>query len=369
MLAPPFPEPSQDELLASSPVAVRELASGIDALYLSGRADLSDRLFQDLARLRARAEVMDEPQPLSVAGEEFLVAPRSHGKYRYKLRHRFGIVGITDSTNLPAIRVEPLAEQLHAVGPEATFAFWLEIGDYLAGGPVWWSVSRLDLFCDVQGWQVTGDDRHRFVCRAKRRDLHEEGHAFTGFEFGRRSSNTICARIYDKTLDIEHKGSDWWYEVWGDRFDRDRQVLRVEFELGRKGLTSFGIDTPAHAFDRSPGVWAGLTADWLSYRAPTNDDTRARWPEALEWEAVQGASLAHGAVGLARIAAAKRKGNLRVITAGLVGYLASVGAILGLPDADATLAAARRIVTDDVIRRGIPFESRIADRAAALGAL
>jgi hypothetical protein len=53
----------------------------------------------------------------------------------------------------------------------------------------------------------------------------------------------------------------------------------------------------------------------------------------------------------------------------LVGYLASVGAALNLPDLDSTLGAVRRLATDDEIRRGISFAGRIADRVEALGYL
>ena len=348
---------------------VREVASGIDALYLSGSTDLSTRLFADLAALRTAAQEADQPQPLMLGGEEFQVEPAPFGKYRYRLRHPWGLVGVTESKRLPALRVQPFAEFLHAVGPSEALRFFGGVGEYLAAGPVHWGLSRLDLFCDVQGWALAGDDRHRFVCQSRRRDLHEEGQALTGFEFGRRSTKTICARIYDKTLQVQLKGLDWWYEIWGDRFDPERQVLRVEFEIGREGLTSFAIDTPDDGLRLASAVWASVCGDWLSYKTPTSDQTPSRWPEATEWATIRGASVAGDAVGLARIRAGKRQGNLRVLTAALVGYLASVGAVLDLTDADSTLGAVRRLVADDEIRRGIPFPRRIADRAAALGSL
>ena len=71
----------------------------------------------------------------------------------------------------------------------------------------------VDVFADMQGWDLRPEDRYDFVSRASRRDTHEDSDALTGFEFGRRSSKTIMARLYDKTLDVKHKGADWWPAV------------------------------------------------------------------------------------------------------------------------------------------------------------
>ena len=223
---------------------VKELTSGVDALYLSGRAQLSASLFEVLEERRLAAEAADEPVPLNVAGVEFFVHPRAFGKYRYRLTHERGMVGVTTSENLPALRVQPRAEFLHGAGPLGVLEFFGDVGEYLAGGPVYWSLSRLDLFCDVQGWDLHGDERHRFMCRAQRRDLHEHGAEFGGFEFGRRTSQTVCARIYDKTRQIESKGLDYWPVIWGERYDRAKPVLRIEAEIGRQGLVEYGVDSP-----------------------------------------------------------------------------------------------------------------------------
>lgn len=51
--------------------AVVELASGVDALYLSGRAELSSALFEVLAERKVAAQEADAAVPLVLAGEEF----------------------------------------------------------------------------------------------------------------------------------------------------------------------------------------------------------------------------------------------------------------------------------------------------------
>jgi hypothetical protein len=346
--------------------SVRELASGIDALYLSGRTEFSDALFDMLEDRRQAATETDSPAAMRIAGEDFGVEPRSFGKYRYRLVHHSGLIGVTASEHLPSLRVQPRAEFLHAVGPRATLDFFSGIGEYLSGGrPVSWTLSRLDLFCDLQGWELRGDDRHRFVCRGMTRTTHEQSEEFTGFEFGKRSSKTVCARIYDKTKQISDKGLDWWPQMWGDRFNSAEPVVRIEFEVGRQGLVEFGIRTPHEGIEAAPRLWASVTADWLSYRTRTADRTKSRWPVAPEWTDVQGASLAADAIGLERVRSGRRQGELRKLLPHLVGYLASTGAIIGTDDLPSTLGAVRSLVASDEIRRGVDFSDRIAERAAA----
>ena len=337
-----------------------ELASGVDALYLSGRADLSPTLVATLEERRATAAETGTAAPIVLDGETFGVQPHSFGKHRFCLDHEAGRVGVTTSEHIPALRVQPRAELLHGVGPRVALGFFDQIGEYLAGGPVRWGLSRLDLFCDVQGWELTGDDRHNFVCRGQRRDTHEESEEFTGLEFGRRSTKTVCGRIYDKTRQVQDKGIDWWFEKWGDRFDRSRPVLRTEIEIGRQGLVEFGVDTPTDGLEAVGRLWASTTETWLTYRTPTADETKSRWPVAPEWAAIQRASLRGDAIGIDRVRAGQKRGDLRKLTPALVGYLARAAQIMGTSDLTSTLAAVRYIVANDEERRGVSFEDRVA---------
>jgi hypothetical protein len=83
------------------------------------------------------------------------------------------------------------------------------------GVDVGFTVSRIDLHADWQGWDVSGDDRHRFVCRAHDLATYEDNADLWGFSFGNRKSGSVTARIYDKTREIAGNGHDWWEELWG----------------------------------------------------------------------------------------------------------------------------------------------------------
>ncbi len=148
-----------------------ELASGIDALYVSGRAAIPPAFFERLEKSRQLAGLVNGPAPMLIADVPVNLLPHGFGRYRYCLRHRHGQVGLTPSAHLPAVRIQPRTEFLQAVGPRQAVAWFVDLltGDV---GPVRTTVSRLDLFADFQGWALSGDDRHRFVVRGRERDTY-----------------------------------------------------------------------------------------------------------------------------------------------------------------------------------------------------
>ncbi len=133
--------------------------------------------------------------------------PRKWGLYRYCLDHPYARFGFTPKDKIPAIRVQPRAEFLHGAGVDYVVE-WARSFLESVCGPVLLEVSRLDLFADFQGLSVSGDQRREFLCRADARHLFETAEEFNGLQIGSRSSGTIFARIYDKTIEsakIRHR--------------------------------------------------------------------------------------------------------------------------------------------------------------------
>lgn len=339
---------------------VRELASGVDAVYLSGRGLLEDELEQRLAAARAEAEASGRAQPVLLGGIEFDVASHGLGHYRYCLSHRHGQMGISPSSKLPPFRIQPRTEFLHGVGARNACEWFMELISREVGACVF-TVSRLDLYGDFQGWCPTGDDRHRFVTRSRERVTYEDGGDLTGFTFGRRKSGTIVARIYDKTRDADRKGADFWPDVWGRGFDRGQAVIRVEFELARTALRQYGLNTLDEVLDAVPALWASVTGEWLTYRSPTADETRARWPVAPEWQAVQRASVAGGSFGIERMYDGRKAGSIRRLMRMLTGLVAHYGALVGTDEIEATCARLAQSLRDVEHVSGRSFEDRVAE--------
>jgi hypothetical protein len=189
---------------------VRELASGVDALYLSGRCDLPETLVARLTAARELASDADGPVPFSFGGYDWLAQPYGlTRRYRFRLDHALAAIGFTTSEKLPSVRVQTRAEALHSPMGPAGVVRWITSALANEGISVAWTLSRLDLHADVQGWNPTGNDRHRFVCRAKKLATYEDDGTLSGWTFGHRKSKTVNGRVYDKTSEIAGNGHDW----------------------------------------------------------------------------------------------------------------------------------------------------------------
>jgi hypothetical protein len=304
---------------------LNEVASGVDAIYLSGRASLPDSLLARLEEARTVALELDGSPPFQFGALEMLLAPHAWGKHRYCLTHPYGRLGISPSLNIPAFRIQPRAEFVHGVGVRAAIQRFRDLIEDECG-IVKLQVSRIDLFADFQGWELSGDDRRAFVCRASDLGTFEENGTLNGLQFGKRSSGTVDARLYNKTKEMLTSGSDYWKEIWNDTYDEQCDVLRVEFEVLRGGLREFGLDSPDDVLDATGALWSYLTK-WLSYRTPTDDETRSRWPTAPEWEDVQRARIGEGVFGLERTYRGKQRGELAKMMPAFVGYVARFGAL------------------------------------------
>ncbi|MFH1330025.1 MAG: hypothetical protein ABIJ48_05150 [Actinomycetota bacterium] len=237
------------------PLAVRELASGIDALYLSGRARLSESLLSRLELGKSRAQASGEPVPFEFGGVGFELAPHGLGRYAYRLEHEHGLIGLTGSRRLPAVRVQLRAGFIHGLGAQAAAQAFVDLlGTGL--GQVELTVSRVDLFGDFQGWLFAAEDRTRFVTRATHRGTFGEHGELRGLLFGRRRGGALSARIYDKTAEMAATGATWLVDEWGAAYQPGQRVLRVEFEFGRTVFRELGVNTLDDLFDKLGGLWA-----------------------------------------------------------------------------------------------------------------
>ena len=270
---------------------VVELTSGVDALYLSGRAALSDDFLARLDALRRIADEQEGPVNLVLGGLEMQMQPRKWGLYRYCVDHPYARFGFSPKQRIPAIRVQPRAEFLHGAGVEEVVEWARHLLESECGA-VHLQVARIDLFADFQGWNISGDQRHEFLCRADARNLFETAQEFNGLKIGKRESGTISVRLYDKTVESAKTGTAYWKELWGEAYDPALPVLRVEFELHREVLRQFGVSTPEEVLGATGSMWHYLTHEWLTHRVPTDDETRSRWPLSEPWQGVQRARIA-----------------------------------------------------------------------------
>ena len=315
---------------------VIELTSGIDALYLSGMAVLTPDLFARLDEAKLRAQEEHRPVAFDFGGSPFGVSPKGWGLYRYCLVHLYGQIGLSPSTSIPQIRIQPRTEAIHGFGAPGVVE-WFEDLFNRECGAVRFTVSRLDLYADFQGLQLSEGDLERFVFKGKEVAFHKFGAEFSGFEFGRRTSKGVCARIYNKTMQIMKSGADFWPDVWGGRYDPSKPVVRTEFEIGRLGLRQFEVNLPGEAIEKAGAIWRYCTDQWMTLRNVGADQTRSRWPIADEWRAVQQSRLSIGAYGIKRIYDGRKQGDLRKLAPPLIGCLSSFAALKGVETLEGAL--------------------------------
>lgn len=340
-----------------------ELASGVDALYLSGLGYLSKGFLARLEEERIFADRASRPVPFELGELTLGLAPHGWGKYRFCLDHETGRIGFTASRRLPSVRVQPRAEFLHAVGPEGTVRHFDQLLRPFVEGMVL-SVARLDLFLDMEGMALCAADRGAFVCRADDAMTYETGHAVTGFSFGSRRTQRISARLYDKTAEMTIKGTDWWEAVWGERHTPGVPVWRIEFEIGRAALSALELYRPDAVLAAAPSLWRYCTTDWLTLRSRRGDANRSRWPLDSRWEAVQSATLAHGGTELCFIRERKRASSIHRLMPALVGYLVAFAMWADTTDLPNTLEALSASVENDEIIRRMTFAERVQRRRA-----
>ena len=340
---------------------VWEVASGIDALYMSGRVEIPVAVVERLQLAREVAEEAEGPVGIEFGGVDFEIQRRGLRRHKYRLEHEFGIVAFTTSEKLPAVLIQPRAEFLHRVGPREVVEFFRNVIERETG-TLELAASRLDLYIDVQGWDVSVDDRHRFVRRAKAVAGHEASDDFNGLAFGTRATNTVYTRIYDKTIEIQKKGGQYVEQTWSCAYEPSLHVKRVEFQMGRKGLRYYGIDTPEEAIMSARGLWRNLTVEWMSFRVATSDSNRSRWPIAPEWQVVQEASMAHGAIGLSRMVNDHAMADLNALRPGLNGYVTSVAAIKGCRSRSDAMAVVEEEIQRYEVDTGRPFEMQVAEK-------
>jgi hypothetical protein len=340
------------------------LASGVDRLELSVRGSVRHEVLRALEAAKREAERMREPEPFrfTEGGRGFLVQASGRRAYPYVLLSPdFGLT-VRGNGELPPVRVDILSAFLHEVGAERAAAeverLVTEALFVVAPELV---VSRVDVYADVQGWELSEADGRRFVSRARKRTSYTVGRRLTGFVFG--EGGPLLARVYDKTAEIGRDGEGWLSERWGERGD-DGPVWRVEFQVRRRVLAEYGVRSPHEVLGVVQNLWADGTREWLTLRRPTAAAEGWRWPLDETWAVVQ-AIVVGAAVPGARRERRPETHRDRVVRF-LQGGLTTLGALSGADQIDAALMVARREVVRYLAEQGRTFRDEVRHKRARL---
>jgi hypothetical protein len=349
----------------------RVLASGVDTVHLAMRGVLRPEVWERLEEARREAQATDEVVPVELGGSGQAFNVKGHGLRGYALwlsSPDYEVL-LGKSEKFPAALVQLHSAYLHSMGARAAveLACSAIAHDLFAGG-VEVTVSRLDLYADVQGWPLEVADLLRFVSNGRSRrgypqsepdgdQVHTFGRRTTGFVFGRKD---LMCRIYDKTTEIRRRDRvSWLPDLWG-AYSSDEPVWRVEFQVRRPVLVEFGLRTVREALDGLQDLWRYCTVDWLTYRQPSRDRRVRRWPIDPVWHVVQAVRISPELLGVVRRRIAQATEERLV--QGLQGYLSALAALKGWGDltealeetedlVEAYLMACGRAWADEVQRK------------------
>jgi hypothetical protein len=303
-------------------MGVIELSSGVDAVYASSRANASTDFYKGLLEIKTalQNEILDVAQ-FNLGESSFHVGPTAWGKYPIYLESKEGRIGFTQSAHLPGVRLQIRSEFLHSVGPDKALSWFSRIlndADVLTD----WKLSRLDLYVDIQGWTPQLQDFELFITRANAKTMYKDQGVITGFGFGKRGS-TMNARLYNKTEQMKASNKSWTELLWGDTYDKSKDVWRMEFEFPSTLLRNFGIESANEGLANVEGLWAYAVEEWMTHRLPTNDSNTSRWPVSEVWKSIQNAKLRGESVPMERIQEVQSADSKEGLIAAVVGYITS----------------------------------------------
>lgn len=147
-------------------------------------------------------------------------------------------------------------------------------------------ISRCDLYADFRipsGLSLDFVRRHK-VGKAQKTNQYMNGDFLETFYVGEKNS-PIQLRLYNKSVQIKQDGSaERWLLLWFT--DDPENVWRIEFQIRRKVLDEYDIETIDDLHRQKADLWKYMTEDWVTLRYLDNKNQSRRTIHPF-WEKVQ----------------------------------------------------------------------------------
>lgn len=209
------------------------------------------------------------------------------------------------------LEVSVRATYLAQVPLASAVAYVRRVGEAL-GRVISQRLRRLDLACDLAGWQVAEAERAGWLKRPRSalgafaslddstRDVVHGGAAgrpITGFTVS--AGGPVMCRVYDKRAELDvqspHKKAleEGLWKAYG--WDGESAVTRVEFQLRSEALKTFDLLDPAGVEASLDPLWQYLTREWLRLVQPGTASRLSRCLVDPRWALLQRVVFAHEA--------------------------------------------------------------------------
>ena len=262
------------------------LLHGIDTLQCAYYLAPTENAVLDFSRLemlkdRIRESKKKEPEPLDLGHSCFMLQP-------YGSRSGYPFIIVNED-----FRIE--FGQYNNPNFYVTFrsqALWRESAFLLHKKFLKWvssigyspyrseAVSRVDFSFDYFLESVDFDESS-FLSRSTKDSKYRESGKAQTFSFGK---SDIVLRIYDKIAEIKQQSSKvWFYILWNE----DKNVWRIEWQVRKPVLKSFGIYTFDELQQRQGDLLRYLSEEHDTLRKPNGDANPSRWPLHPLWKDLQ----------------------------------------------------------------------------------
>lgn len=271
----------------------RILRPGIDSLYVSHPGDLdpdADTRLSELKRLaQAFEDALSATATIILADRHFQVRPGGSKFYRYLLAGDNYFIQVSSPTakSLPLAHTQVRSRHLLDVGPEAALVELDEIVAELGvlSGPA--TISRADLCVDFRAdFELDAWSSRAWITRARKLAAYTVSGKPTGWTIS--EGNDLSARLYDKTLEIESSGKDYWKPIWHQAgWQPPQKVYRLEFQFRSRVLREHGVRTLAELLEKLGPLWRYASERWLRLSIPDESQAnQSRWPTHPVWSAL-----------------------------------------------------------------------------------
>lgn len=348
-------------MLRMSSVDFLLLFSGVDTLECTFAGQIHPDLLDALHTAKLKAQGTNRPIPFEVGEETLYVQPKGQGFYSIVLADsRMRVLINAASSGPPPVLIRLRASALATYGCRALYDQACTLASAL-GELCENTLSRIDLFADLQDFEFTDTDFANLVCAASYRAKHKDGEGLT-YQIGK---GDVVMRVYRKDIELRDKNHEGYREAWKPTlgYDPDAPVFRIEVQLRGNVLRELGVRSVRTALDKLDELFTfGLK--WCELRVLTGDETKLRWPVDRRWEIVR--AMWHNATPAMRVRTKSKTLSEDRTLSRLLGGVATIGAYSGKRDLVEALIVIQNGLEWLMREREVEFSDLVDQRIARL---
>ncbi len=275
------------------------LRHGIDSLYLSYGGELKPEARQRLEALKIQAQSETDAHLAQICIGQHIFEVRDKGRkgFDYVLidgHYEIQLNSSPTSTRpvayvkissdcLASVDIVELEPRLRATLKELCLLSSLSNTE-----PYSETVSRADFYLDFccHDDRIINLNQNNFISRASVIRPYFTNHVLSGWDIG--LGGNLCARIYNKTLEIEKSGKGYLKGLWvKSGWDGKQTVWRIEFQVRRPIFAEYEIRSLPQVLAVKKQLWTYFIQEWLRLAIPNaKDKTRSRWLTNPLWDGI-----------------------------------------------------------------------------------